>query len=917
MTQTDPTETVAPRPVRPAAAELAAGTLVGSRYEIVRRLGAGGYAVVYLARDHRLKREIALKVLRRDRFSEAARRRFRREVQVARDVVCPQLLRIFDIGDDGELTYLTMELVKGASLKARLADGPPAIDEAVRIASEVLRGLEHLHGHGIVHRDVKPGNVLLAEDGTVKLADFGLVRRYESDETCATDTGSLVGTVDYMSPEQALGGKVGPPSDLYGLGVVLFESLTGKLPYAAGSSFGTVLAHIHKPAADSRRHRSEVPRWLGAVVARLLEKDPGDRYPSAAEALAALTARQAAWFHRFGFLRRRRSRWRLAGAVVLTVMATAAAMRWWPRPGELPTIGRSADGQIESIAADGRILWRKRVWGAKLARIHPGEPPRVVAFLEDPSRPGEPDGNTLGILDLETGEIMAQRLFSGPPHTFRTLGFSDHFSRSLAVDDLDGDGIDEVILQYFHRTQWPSYLWLYEPRFDRQRQVLLACGHHPFAGSADVDGDGNVELLFGGTNNCLGWKKALAAVKLDPPLDEGGPAGGAAVTPGDVPSYFVRDLLHWYALLPTTTCISAQCVHIDTASRQIELDDRFGGTPVTVGFDGFRKGSSLEATVTGEERQVLRRSAYRRLAEAGRLLRSGLPEQALDPTREARGAAAAAGDDQLVEWLGRVEAQLLAMLGRLAEAEGIIRAVAVSSESPGDAAYDLATALHVAGYLERAVHWYRQGLGPGGEPVVGRFKFELVFGLVLALVELERFDEARSAIARFDDSVHQISLQASCRAYIRWRRGEQLELPASEGPSDVYDLFRYWQLEFRRYLGEGPAELLPETVTELELTSEEYRALTRSLRAELLVAAGRLAEGIELVRDAHAQVQIDMLVYPVARAHYGVVTRRVAELARRAGREEIAVAAEEAFRQWQREQRQRWYVEPATAGAGW
>ncbi len=186
--QEAPTETVAPLTAPPR--ELVPGTLVAGRYEVAETLGAGGYGVVYRARDRRLRRDIALKVLRADRLSESAKIRFRREVQVARDVVAPQLLRVFDIGDDEELglTYLTMELVRGETLRERVRRGRLAIDEAIRLAGEVLRALALLHGEGIVHRDVKPGNVLLDEDGGVKLADFGLALRWESDETRATET---------------------------------------------------------------------------------------------------------------------------------------------------------------------------------------------------------------------------------------------------------------------------------------------------------------------------------------------------------------------------------------------------------------------------------------------------------------------------------------------------------------------------------------------------------------------------------------------------------------------------------------------------------------------------------------------------------------------------------------------------------
>ncbi|MDL1950443.1 serine/threonine protein kinase, partial [Acidobacteria bacterium ACD] len=175
----------------------APGTEIGSRYEVRSVLGTGGSAVVYGAFDRELKRPVALKVLRGERVSEAVLRRFRREAAVARDAASPRLVRVFDIGQAADSIFLTMELVEGESLKERLARGRLTLDEALRVFAEVLRGLQVLHALGIVHRDVKPANVLLAADGTVKLADFGLALHLSADESRATETGGLVGTVEY------------------------------------------------------------------------------------------------------------------------------------------------------------------------------------------------------------------------------------------------------------------------------------------------------------------------------------------------------------------------------------------------------------------------------------------------------------------------------------------------------------------------------------------------------------------------------------------------------------------------------------------------------------------------------------------------------------------------------------------------
>ena len=187
---------------------LTGGTDLAQRFEVRDVLGTGGYAVVYRAFDRVLKREVALKVLRQDRLSPGALLRLRREAAVARDVLNPRIVRIFDIEEAGETVFLTMEIVEGGSLVDRLAQHSPAhpvsIDDAVKWATQALEGLAALHALGILHRDIKPGNLLLTADGEVKLSDFGLALHLDRDETRATTHESILGTLEYLSPEQAL-----------------------------------------------------------------------------------------------------------------------------------------------------------------------------------------------------------------------------------------------------------------------------------------------------------------------------------------------------------------------------------------------------------------------------------------------------------------------------------------------------------------------------------------------------------------------------------------------------------------------------------------------------------------------------------------------------------------------------------------
>ena len=351
-------------------------------------LGMGGSAVVYEAFDRELKRRVALKVLRTDRTSEASLKRFRREVAIARDAAGSRLVRVFDIGQAGDTVFLTMELVEGESLRELLARGPLAPERAVEIGAEVLRALADLHALGIVHRDVKPGNILLATTGEVKLADFGLARHWEGTETRVTETEGLVGTVEYLSPEQALGDLLDARSDLYSFGVVLFEMLAGKVPLRGDSAIGTIVAHIRQEPPDVRKLRPQAPAWLAGVVTRLLAKDRERRYATAADVLADLEARKA---------RRapRRLRRPLAIGVpaaflaILLVLAFLPVFPVEPAAPVAPRSGRrggSPGARRRRAASSGGVRARKRGVTSPSSGSAAGAPGRSPSGAVSPSR---------------------------------------------------------------------------------------------------------------------------------------------------------------------------------------------------------------------------------------------------------------------------------------------------------------------------------------------------------------------------------------------------------------------------------------------------------------------------------------------------------------------------------------------------
>src|SRR5438874_6587223 len=252
------------------------------RYRIIRKLGAGGMANVYLAEDQELGRRVAIKILNErhandDQFVE----RFRREAQNAAALAHPNIVSIYDRGEAEGTYYIAMEYLEGRSLKELiLSRGPAPVSVAIDYARQILSALRFAHRNGIVHRDIKPHNVLVDAEGRLKVTDFGIARAGASQ---MTEVGSIIGTAQYLSPEQAKGAPVDQTSDLYSVGVVLYELLTGVVPFSGDTPVEIAMKHLSTAPEPPSPRRAEIPRELDLVVLRALAKDPADRYPSAEE----------------------------------------------------------------------------------------------------------------------------------------------------------------------------------------------------------------------------------------------------------------------------------------------------------------------------------------------------------------------------------------------------------------------------------------------------------------------------------------------------------------------------------------------------------------------------------------------------------------------------------------------------------
>jgi serine/threonine protein kinase/tetratricopeptide (TPR) repeat protein len=286
-------------PSTPSVSSIAAfqglqpGVLFGGRYEILGVLGQGGMGAVYKARDRELDRLIALKVIRPELATDPAiLARFKQELILSRNITHKNVVRIFDLGEAEGIRFISMEYIDGEDLRTILRrDGKFAPQEAIAVVEQVCRALDSAHSEGVIHRDLKPQNIMRDKSGRIVVMDFGLARSL--GDSGLTQTGALVGTLEYMSPEQAMGSTLDQRSDIFSVGLIFFELLTGKAPYKADTAIASLMKRTREDAQSASDVEASVPKSLSAIVSRCLEREPSNRYHSAVELLQQLTTWEA------------------------------------------------------------------------------------------------------------------------------------------------------------------------------------------------------------------------------------------------------------------------------------------------------------------------------------------------------------------------------------------------------------------------------------------------------------------------------------------------------------------------------------------------------------------------------------------------------------------------------------------------
>jgi tetratricopeptide (TPR) repeat protein len=865
------TDTVAPESLTLSPIRiLSPGCEVGERYEVRSVLGMGGSGVVYAVFDRELRRNVALKVLRSDRMTETALKRFRREVAVARDVQSPHLVRVFDMAQSAESIYLTMELIDGESLARRLERGPLSVDEAVDVGTQILVALEALHAIGIVHRDIKPSNVMMTPEGVVKLTDFGLARHVDS-ETRATETESVVGTYEYVSPEQALGEEIDARSDLYSFGILLFECLTGDVPLRGGSSLGTVIAHVSKPIPDVRSRRADVPRWLGGIVQRLLEKRLAERYQAAADVRRDLARRSSPRW------RLSRSYWQWIAASVILIAIGIGVTRY-VRGSQFAQLVHDGRIGVRALDARGELLWSHPLLqpGFRSAVVKMGDGSvNVFGIDTDPEKNEAARAHHLSIFDPRTGRVTGG--FDLPNLASSFLGFSDTFGvAKMTPVDIDQDGANEVVITYCHHPYYPSYSLIVDPKRRAGYPVFAASGHHRLAGTLDLDGDGRDELIFTGASNRLGWYAGVAAVRVDV---AGWDSDDLAIasTPDAAYSLTTTRALLWYALVGKDGYEPGMRVTVDRFRRQIEIE-MADHSRIHLDAAGFEAGSS---STRAEEtsRAAARLQAYEALRHAIRLSQTGYIEEALLRVNDAVADADRARDGPLGLWTRRVRIGITISAGHDRDVEALLSDVQSRSESPANAYWDAANAFQIRGNLPAALHWYREGLRTVNEVLRGRMSWEFLEGEVFTLAEMKRWDEARQIVRSFNRAFPQSTIaHAYYLAWIDWRATGVFreELPSNR---NLVDFSRYVALESSAARpNPDPDALIARIDREMEAVSGVYKPAMLSLKAEMVARKGDRATALALATRALADAKSLWGVEGGARLHTDVVAARLDRL---------------------------------------
>lgn len=509
----DSTETRTPRldGARPMPAP---GEVLAGRFRLEREVGHGGAGVVYAAFDRTIGQRVAVKVLDPALASDQTRERLRREVSASRPAH-PNTVTVYDLYQDGDLLFLAMELVDGASLRDRLReDGPLSVSRTVAIGGQVAAALAHLHARGIVHRDVKPGNILLEGDGTVRLCDTGLARPLVEGVT-VTESRMVVGTPAYMPPEQATASELSTASDVYALGLTLYACLTGTVPLEGSTAVATLVRRQRSRPPGVRPLCAECPRWFDRLIRRMLEPRPPDR-PSAADVERMLAVGRV-------WPRPRRRHVAAAAAAVLLVLVGFLGQRLFL--GERTARIEVLDGEVRGVGDDARVTWTRpfegEVYQRATADLDGDGVDEVVLATHQPGgmiHSSETATPNEILVVARTGRIVT-RVVPDEAVTWWKYRYPKRLETRFELHDIDADGLPEIVAPCHVVALYPTAVmvwWGPEPGWD---EVLLHPGRlFATAPLPPAEGPG---FAFTGVNNELGMIPVAGRLHLASRLEDG------------------------------------------------------------------------------------------------------------------------------------------------------------------------------------------------------------------------------------------------------------------------------------------------------------------------------------------------------------------------------------------------------------
>jgi tRNA A-37 threonylcarbamoyl transferase component Bud32 len=488
------------------------GDTLGDRFLLRKIIGYGATGTVFSALDTTVGQKVAIKLLHPDLHDKLTSERLRREVRASRPGH-PNAVTVYDLHEVDEHVFLSMELVEGTSLRDLLSKRRHLDpDEVVSLGKQIAAALEHLHERGIVHRDVKPGNILITADGTAKLCDMGLARPLEHGMTM-TETEMVVGTPAYMAPEQGVAAELTSASDIYALGLTMYRSLTGTVPMTAETAVATLTRRQRERAPTVRGSCPDCPRWLNRLIRRMLEPRPADR-PSATQVVRALATRRV-W---------PRPTRRILAVIVAGVLLTAAGALVGPRLLTRQTVRIDhSETSVFGLDRDDRRTWS-----------HPlSDPPRSVetADLDGDGReeiilagrPGttrearQPDAVRSYVMVVSNDGEIVTRLVPEEFIDSWAFPFRLDIAPLLHILDLDGDGWNEIVVNCRHKSFYPAVLLTYWPRWDVWERLL----DHPGGIQAitAANENGRPGLRFVALNNLLGMTRVFGEIDIVPPGD--------------------------------------------------------------------------------------------------------------------------------------------------------------------------------------------------------------------------------------------------------------------------------------------------------------------------------------------------------------------------------------------------------------